>query len=50
MLDSRIIDLSLNKVFIKLILGEEVPLTMATLKVYHIMLSGTFRLNLQLAC
>lgn len=33
MLDSRIIDLSLNKIFLKLVLGEEVPLTIATLKV-----------------
>lgn len=33
MLDSRIIDLSMNKIFLKLILGEEVPLTIATLKV-----------------
>lgn len=33
MLDSRIIDLSLNKVFLKLILGEEVPLTIENLKV-----------------
>lgn len=33
MLDSRIIDLSINKIFLKLILGEEVPLTIATLKV-----------------
>lgn len=33
MLDSRIIDLSFNKVFLKLILGEEVPATIATLKV-----------------
>ena len=33
MLDSRIIDLSLNKIFVKLILGEEVPVTLATLKV-----------------
>ena len=33
MLDSRIIDLSFNKVFMKLVLGEEVPLTIATLKV-----------------
>ncbi|KAH9479473.1 E3 ubiquitin-protein ligase UPL3 [Psilocybe cubensis] len=32
MLDSRIIDLSFNKVFLKLVLGEEVPLTIATLK------------------
>ncbi len=33
MLDSRIIDLSLNKVFVKLILGEEVPPTMDNLRV-----------------
>ncbi|KAI0664313.1 hypothetical protein C8Q70DRAFT_946839 [Cubamyces menziesii] len=32
MLDSRIIDLSFNKVFLKLVLGEEVPLTLETLK------------------
>ncbi|KAJ7625532.1 hypothetical protein FB45DRAFT_921679 [Roridomyces roridus] len=32
MLDSRIIDLSMNKVFIKIVLGEEVPLTIATLR------------------
>ena len=33
MLDSRIIDLSFNKIFLKLVLGEEVPLTLDTLKV-----------------
>lgn len=33
MLDSRIIDLSFNKVFLKLVLGEDVPVTIATLKV-----------------
>ncbi len=33
MLDSRIIDLSFNKIFLKLILGEEVPLTIDTLQV-----------------
>ena len=33
MLDSRIIDLSLNKVLIKLILGEEVALTIDNLRV-----------------
>lgn len=33
MLDSRIIDLSFNKIFLKLILGEEVPLTIDNLKV-----------------
>jgi len=32
LLDSRIIDISLNKIFLKLILGEEVPLTIASLK------------------
>ncbi|KAG7439758.1 uncharacterized protein BT62DRAFT_998118 [Guyanagaster necrorhizus] len=32
MLDSRIIDLSFNKVFLKLVLGEEVPVTVATLQ------------------
>jgi len=34
MLDSRIIDLTFNKVFLKLVLGEVVPLTTATLKVW----------------
>ena len=33
MLDSRIIDLMFNKIFLKFVLGEEVPLTIATLKV-----------------
>ena len=33
MLDSRIIDMSFNKVFLKLALGEDVPLTIDTLKV-----------------
>ncbi|EGO22225.1 hypothetical protein SERLADRAFT_357165 [Serpula lacrymans var. lacrymans S7.9] len=32
MLDSRIIDISFNKIFVKLVLGEEVPVTIATLK------------------
>ncbi|KAI0730615.1 hypothetical protein C8Q76DRAFT_644034 [Earliella scabrosa] len=32
MLDSRIIDLSFNKIFLKLVLGEDVPLTIDTLK------------------
>lgn len=36
MLDSRIIDLTFNKVFLKLVLGEEVPLTIASLKVSNI--------------
>ena len=33
MLDSRIIDLMFNKIFLKFVLGEEIPLTIATLKV-----------------
>lgn len=33
MLDSRIIDMSFNKVFLRIVLGEEVPLTIETLKV-----------------
>ena len=33
MLDSRTIDLSLNKIFLKLVLDEEVPLTIASLRV-----------------
>lgn len=33
MLDSRIIDLHLNKVFLKLVLGEEVALTLDNLRV-----------------
>ena len=33
MLDSRIIDLTFNKIFLKQILGEEIPLTIASLKV-----------------
>jgi E3 ubiquitin-protein ligase TRIP12 len=43
MLDSRIIDLSFNKIFLKIILGEEVPLTLSTLKVRCIV---TFALRL----
>ena len=33
MLDSRIIDLNFNKIFLKQVLGEEIPLTIASLKV-----------------
>ena len=33
MLDSRIIDLSFNKIFLKLVLGEQVSLTLDNLKV-----------------
>jgi E3 ubiquitin-protein ligase TRIP12 len=45
MLDSRIIDLSFNKIFLKLILGDEVPLTLATLKVHSVFLILEFGLN-----
>ncbi|KAJ7587961.1 ubiquitin-protein ligase [Mycena floridula] len=41
MLDSRIIDLSFNKIFIKLVLGEDVPLTIATLKLVDIDLANS---------
>ncbi|CAK5283219.1 unnamed protein product [Mycena citricolor] len=41
MLDSRIIDLSLNKIFLKIVLGEEVPLTIATLKLVDISLANS---------
>jgi E3 ubiquitin-protein ligase TRIP12 len=37
MLDSRIIDMSFNKVFLKLALGEDVPLTIDTLKVRRLL-------------
>ena len=33
LLDSRIIDMSLNKIFLKLVLEEDVPLSIASLKV-----------------
>jgi hypothetical protein len=36
MLDSRIIDLSFNKIFLKLVLGEQVALTLDNLKVLSI--------------
>lgn len=35
MLDSRITDMSFNKIFLKFILSEEVPLTIANLRVRH---------------
>ena len=49
MLDSRIIDLSFNKIFLKLILGEEVPLTLATLKVHFLLLISELTLLLSLS-
>jgi len=41
MLDSRIIDLSFNKVFLKLVLGEDVPLNIATLKLVDVELANS---------
>ncbi|KAG5340284.1 hypothetical protein C0989_002300 [Termitomyces sp. Mn162] len=41
MLDSRIIDLTFNKVFLKLVLGEEVPLTITSLKLVDIDLASS---------
>ncbi|KAJ7066382.1 ubiquitin-protein ligase [Mycena amicta] len=41
MLDSRIIDLSLNKIFLKIVLGEDVPLTVATLKLVDVSLANS---------
>lgn len=35
LLDSRIIDMSFNPLFLKYILNEEVPLTLSSLKVSH---------------
>lgn len=36
MLDSRIIDLSFNKIFLKLVLGDQIALTLDNLKVLSI--------------
>lgn len=41
MLDSRIIDLTFNKIFLKQILGEEVPLTIASLKLVDMDLANS---------
>ncbi|KAI3602651.1 ubiquitin-protein ligase [Moniliophthora roreri] len=49
MLDSRIIDLSLNKIFLKLILGEEVPLTIVSLKVIDVELANSLAKVLNIA-
>lgn len=35
LLDSRIIDMSFNKIFLKMVLGEDVPLNITTLRVSH---------------
>ena len=50
MLDSRIIDLSFNKIFLKLVLGEDVPLTIATLKVSFIVIAEDPILTAAPAC
>jgi E3 ubiquitin-protein ligase TRIP12 len=50
MLDSRIIDLSFNKIFLKLVLGEDVPLTIATLKVGFIVNTKSLSLTTEPAC
>ncbi|KAK7056382.1 Ubiquitin fusion degradation protein 4 [Paramarasmius palmivorus] len=49
MLDSRIIDLSFNKIFLKLILGEDVPLTIASLKVVDVELANSLAKLLSIA-
>jgi len=41
MLDSRIIDLNFNKIFLKHVLGEEVPVTIASLKLVDIELANS---------
>lgn len=49
MLDSRIIDLSFNKTFLKLALGEEVPLTIASLKLVDLDLANSLTKLLNIA-
>ncbi|KDQ61362.1 hypothetical protein JAAARDRAFT_30788 [Jaapia argillacea MUCL 33604] len=41
MLDSRIIDLSFNKIFIKLVLGDSIPLTIESLKLVDLELANS---------
>jgi len=50
MLDSRIIDLNFNKIFLKYVLGEEVPLTIASLKVVLIKQISELVTNATSAC
>jgi len=50
MLDSRIIDLMFNKVFLKLVLGEEVPLTVSTLRARAVVYSFVVGADLIAAC
>ncbi|KIK61678.1 hypothetical protein GYMLUDRAFT_42696 [Collybiopsis luxurians FD-317 M1] len=49
LLDSRIIDLSFNKVFLRLVLGEEVPLTIASLKLVDVDLANSLKKLLTIA-
>ncbi|PPQ99844.1 hypothetical protein CVT26_009341 [Gymnopilus dilepis] len=41
MLDSRIIDLAFNKIFLKLVLGEDVPVTISTLRLVDVDLANS---------
>ena len=50
MLDSRIIDLSFNKIFLKLVLGEQVALTLDNLKVPSIFRDSIILPHYALAC
>ncbi|KAJ7210561.1 hypothetical protein GGX14DRAFT_363533 [Mycena pura] len=43
MLDSRIIDLSMNKIFLKIVLGQEVPSTIATLRLVDTSLADSLQ-------
>ncbi|KAG7094023.1 hypothetical protein E1B28_007645 [Marasmius oreades] len=49
MLDSRIIDLSINKIFLKLVLGEDIPLTIASLKLVDLDLANSLTKLLNIA-
>ncbi|KAF9071607.1 hypothetical protein BDP27DRAFT_1382427 [Rhodocollybia butyracea] len=49
LLDSRIIDLSVNKIFLKLVLGEDVPLTIASLKLVDVDLANSLTKLLSIA-
>lgn len=37
LLDSRIIDMTFNKIFLRMILGEKIPLTISNLRVCHLL-------------
>ncbi|THU92737.1 hypothetical protein K435DRAFT_671560 [Dendrothele bispora CBS 962.96] len=49
MLDSRIIDLSFNKTFLKLVIGEEIPLTIASLKLVDVEMANSLTKLLTIA-